>query len=351
MAEMNRDRAEKLQLPVRPALLSSEKVFGCVDGIGIGDALGLPLETLTADQIATEFGRVTSLLPVSRNKYFPLSGAGTTSDDLQLSLAVMRALVIAGGFDVAAQVTTHIEAMGESDAGWGGTTRRAVLKLSQGMHWSESGKPGGPQEGTGNGVSMKIAPLAAYYVACGVSIGDRLAEIATFTGMTHRTNLALSAALGSAAAVAYCLRSSSKTFSRSEFAASVIDTAELGRNYFPESEPADEMIRNLQKLSDWSAFDTPKTVTEFGGGTCYVSSSVPFSLMFFMRNPYSIESLYDVINGGGDTDSNGAMLAGLLGAMHGPDIFPQELRSGILRGAQAREIAEEFCRRFHLVSE
>jgi ADP-ribosylglycohydrolase len=62
-----------------------------------------------------------------------------------------------------------------------------------------------------------------------------------------------------------------------------------------------------------------------------------------VRNPHSIDSLYDCVSAGGDTDSNGSMLASLLGALHGAAIFPKDLVDDLLPRATVLDVAHRFC--------
>jgi ADP-ribosylglycohydrolase len=47
--------------------------------------------------------------------------------------------------------------------------------------------------------------------------------------------------------------------------------------------------------------------------------------MFFLRQPKSVEALYDVVSAGGDTDTNGSVAGSLLGALDGTAVFPAHL--------------------------
>jgi ADP-ribosylglycohydrolase len=66
-------------------------------------------------------------------------------------------------------------------------------------------------------------------------------------------------------------------------------------------------------------------IEAFGGGSCFVCNSLPFSYAFFAADPFGAKTLYNVIEAGGDTDSNGAMVGGLQGALLGKEIFNAEL--------------------------
>lgn len=65
-----------------------------------------------------------------------------------------------------------------------------------------------------------------------------------------------------------------------------------------------------------------------------------------MRNPNSIESLYDCVSAGGDTDTNGSMLASLLGALHGQSIFPKHLVDGLKNKDEILDLADQFYEKF-----
>ena len=48
------------------------------------------------------------------------------------------------------------------------------------------------------------------------------------------------------------------------------------------------------------------------------------------ETPY-VEALRETLAGGGDTDTNGCIVGGLLGALHGEDGVPERLRAAVLK--------------------
>ena len=64
--------------------------------------------------------------------------------------------------------------------------------------------------------------------------------------------------------------------------------------------------------------------------------------MFFVRNPLSIDALFDVVSAGGDTDTNGSMIGALLGALHGTAILPAHLVDGLQDREAIIEVADQF---------
>ncbi len=68
--------------------------------------------------------------------------------------------------------------------------------------------------------------------------------------------------------------------------------------------------------------------------------------MFFVRNPLSIDALFDVVSAGHDADTNGSMIGALLGALHGTAIFPPHLVGGLRDREAVIEIADKFFETF-----
>src|SRR3990172_11810807 len=144
-------------------MVTREKIRGMFLGIAIGDALGMPVETLTADVIAKRFGRIMNYLRPEGHKWYNGRDAGTWTDDTQLSLAVAESLIANGKIDMDDLAARHVAALPTAKQfGWGRSTRKSVTRLSQGVHWSESGKSNEPNQGMGNGVAMKVAPIGAW---------------------------------------------------------------------------------------------------------------------------------------------------------------------------------------------
>jgi ADP-ribosylglycohydrolase len=129
----------------------------------------------------------------------------------------------------------------------------------------------------------------------------------------------------------------------------VTDASCIGRAYY--TKPVDDItdkLESLLKIYDIPdlLFDDEYLVKEFGGGTCYVYNSLPFSYAFFLRGPFSIETLYDVAYAGGDADTNASFVASMLGAICGTTIFPKLLVEGVQNKSQIIKIADLFYEKF-----
>jgi len=310
-----------------------DKIYGMFYGIFLGDALGMPVETWTAERIAKTYGRVTKFLVPDGHKWFDGQPAGQPTDDWQLSKAVAEALILSG-LNMDTQANFHIQAFQDSTNGWGRSTRESVRRLINGCNWKNSGQP----MGVGNGVAMKIAPLGAYAAANPDQFNACRDFACDLALMTHKSSLGVISGLTHMRGIFYCL--TRDEFPVDEFINAVaLDEVSVNiednKESFVYSDGSvkpihqDLLSNRIQKLIDYKEYNIARIVDEFGGGSCYVYNSLPFTYMFFLKNPNSIQSFYDVINAGGDTDTNASMLGALLGALNGMEIFPEKLVDSI----------------------
>lgn len=344
-------------------------------GIQIGDCLGMPVETFTAKDIAEKYGRVDKYLIPKDHKWFNGDPAGMYTDDTQLTIAVANAMIEAP-LCMETQAEHHVKALKQSTKGWGRSTKDSVRKVANGCHWSKSAEG---STGAGNGVAMKIASIAAYYtinqkktLAAFDGFDDYLHNMSKslklesmwncahtyqffndLTRMTHVNPIALQAGYAQHAALHAVLACPKNTFLQiqHEFVSSCI----LGETLVSESQEMrdDPCLDNLHirykdMFDHFDELTTEIVIEEFNGGDCYAFNSVPFSHYFFFKNPTSIDALYDCVSAGGDADSNGSMVGGLLGALNGMEIFPQHLIDGLLEPNVMLELADRFCDKFEI---
>lgn len=332
-------------------MITKDKVRGAFLGIAIGDALGKPVETLKYETILERHGEVNSYLSCSGHKWFNGHMQGTWTDDTQLSLAIARAFINTGEFNLDEIAKQHVKEFVTDVKGWGGSTRDAISKIAHGTHWSKASITDNPKYGFGNGVAMKIAPVAAYMALTNPTCEQEkwkadLHKIMQVAIMTHRTSMAITSGFAHTFAVFKCLTVTPDKFDKGSFIRSICGAGMMGRQQLPETLTQDDIANRFDLLHNHENASTEEIIRDFGGGSCYVYDSLPFTYMFFLRNPYTIQSLYDCVTAGGDADSTGSMLACLLGALHGPDIFPAHLVDGLDQKDMILEIADQFYEKF-----
>ena len=337
--------SEKQDIHLNAPLISRDKVVGMMLGVALGDALGCAVETLSQEKISENFGRIEGFVRPLADSLHGLS-YGEYSDDTQLTVSVMQAIIDAHGFDMDTLAQAHVKAMSESAEGWGGTTKDAINKIAAGVPWQKSGETITPDRGMGNGVAMKIAPLAALLAESNVDSNSERKIITAFTQMTHANNLAVASAFAQCRALTYCLNSNPDDFQSADFIETVLDGANAAHDALPLSRSPDALIERLGLLHRAGEMSDKEIVEACDGGTCFVVNSIPQTLLLFLRNPQNILPVFDAVNAGGDTDTNASMAAALLGALHGESIFPKELLGKIKNVEGIREIANKFCDQF-----
>lgn len=335
--------------------MNRDRVRGIFSGIPIGDALGMPLEILSAESIAKKFGRVTTLVkPQDDHKFFAGKPSGYWTDDTALTLAILSSLTNKGRFDMDDIAKEHVRALDVfGPRGYGDSTKFSIEKLKEGVHWSKSAITGrdkrGNPFGTGNGICMKIAPMSVFLAPHGLFDDEHNRQIADLAWMTHKTGMALASGLAHAYVLRYCLSESPATFDRDTFTRLAYEAAIIGeammKDDFPEK--LSDRFKILMNMCG-ADFLTPNIRKIFDNGTCFVYNSLPFTYAFFLRNYDNIESLYDVANAGGDTDSNASMLGALLGALHGESIFPRHLIDGLWEKEKVFDVVDRFCDKFEI---
>ena len=144
-----------------------DRVRGCLMGAIIGDAMGMPVEGMKPKEVVLLNGGkgVEGFLPPMGREIFGTQHlkAGDTTDDWQLLSAVARSLIRTKGvFDLEDCAQQHVHELEIREIGWGGTTENAIRSIKEGDRYVRTDPlpPALPNQGAGNGVMMKIAPLA-----------------------------------------------------------------------------------------------------------------------------------------------------------------------------------------------
>lgn len=178
-----------------------DRARGALWGLALGDALGMPTQTLTRAEIRAVYGPVDSLRDAVPDQ--PVSHgmpAGSVTDDTEQALLIGRLLVEGGGVvapgrlaDALVEWERDMRARNADDL-LGPSTRRAVDAILAGADPRTSGRGGHT-----NGAAMRIAPVG---IACPPEPVADLVEVVHEVSLpTHDTHVALAGAAAVAAAV------------------------------------------------------------------------------------------------------------------------------------------------------
>ncbi|HVI40790.1 MAG TPA: ADP-ribosylglycohydrolase family protein [Anaerovoracaceae bacterium] len=296
------------------------RIQGCLAGVMIGDALGMPVEMMTRQQILekTNGEGITGFVTPIQRKISDTQNleAGSTTDDWQLTEAIGKSLVRRKGFDVLDIALAHVEASEVSNFGWGGTTKLGLQQLK--LYFDSRGKEGrSPFEwsdlesvkskhslGAGNGVAMKIAPVAILDVI--KSQNTLYQNVNDVARLTHPSLDALNAAFALAFVITRNLKNSTPTI---VYLSSFLSAF----NYVS--------VDSEDKLKSSSIEDL---IGHFGNSSI-ARQSVALAVAIHLRHPEDFRAgVLEACNVGGDTDTIASMVGAMTGARVGLEGIPEE---------------------------
>lgn len=338
---------------------------GCAAGVTL-EAIGVPHETLTFEEIQRLTGGkgLSGLQPAlrrSENASIRRIRLGGTSDDWQHWRAVARSLLHRNGtfdrIDVARELVLEYH---RCTHGWGGSSKDAIRRISRTFDFGgieslypeipprrkKRPVPGVPlnAKGCGNGVGMKVGPLAmASLMKEHDSDPSWLWNSCRELGeLTHPDPRAWIAAYALAWCIRYCLRRSKEPYSIHSAAESEWMLISLIA-YLDPLEPVhdDRVTGRLKMLDKPATIKSAASLRETIGTSCYALESVPFAIGTFLRHPTDVRTgANEILNAGGDTDTNIGMYASLAGANVGINNLPADWLEQIPNSRQALALGE-----------
>lgn len=312
----------------------SDAIVGSLLGTAVGDALGMPVEGLSHQNVRTYYKGIKEYR--NDDERGDLS-AGQWTDDTQTTFALVRALARysqePGGWPRAV-ADEYLELRSRARR-WGSTTRTAVDRLADGVDPRASGG-GRPTDGA----AMRAAPLGAWWCVSDLEQAEVFDVVCRVLGVTHLHPAALAAGWGQVVAIRRCLQTSVGAFDREAYWDELIDATSWAER---ELDGDNRVSDRLNLLSDH--LDTfPLDLRDLCDGVgVRADEAWPFACAMVARRPHLLENtLLSGINVGGDADTTGAMMGAMLGALHGWSSFPNEWRTGLEASGQLETEARAF---------
>ncbi len=306
------------------AVSVEERALAALRGLAIGDALGMPTQLMSRAEVAARFGAIETFLPAADDH--PIAAgmpAATITDDTEQALLVAGLLLAGGGHvDPAsfarALVTWEddMRARGSLDL-LGPSTKRAVDAVLTGEPLTEAGR-----YGTTNGAAMRVTPVGIVRSARDLpALVDLVVEASL---VTHNTSVALAAASAVAGAVSAGIDGATVA----EAIDVGVEAARLGaqRGYWVAGADVSRRIRWAVDLVDPTHVERSLDDVYALVGTSLASQeSVPaaFALVaLFPDDPW--RGVLAAARLGGDSDTIGAIVGAIGGAVHGHAAFPRD---------------------------
>jgi ADP-ribosyl-[dinitrogen reductase] hydrolase len=308
-------------------LIKHNRVLGGLWGSLVGDALGVPVEFRSREEIARD--PVTGMRGYGTHNQPP----GTWSDDSSLLLCSVESL------------THHefsVDDMAQRFARWrreslwtphgvvfdiGIATSQALSRVEAGVPSLECG--GRDQYDNGNGSLMRILPVCLRFAASEPATMIRMIEQASSITHGHRRSCMACVFFG---LVVRGLLAGSSPAAALQVAQSVF------RSHYAATQ-SDELLAFTNVL-DARLSEYPEREIRSGG---YVMETLTASLWCLLTTDNFSDCVLKAVNLGGDTDTTGCVAGGLAGVCYGLDTIPAEWRDALARKKDIAALFERFA--------
>lgn len=251
-------------------------------GLAVGDALGAPVEFMTAGEIGAKYGVLKEIVGGGWLRLKP----GKVTDDTEMALCIARALDTAGGWSLTGIADNFAAWLKSKPVDVGDTCRRGIRNyMLKGTLETQYN-----QWDAGNGAAMRMLPAALF------TLGDErlMAEcVVAQARLTHNHPLSDGACVVLGKLLHLTLLGISKNRLRQE-------------------------LETLFAEHDKFRFHAYK-----GLSTGYVVDTMQTVFYHFFRGRDFEECLVDTVNQGGDADTTGAIIGALAGAYYGMEAIPK----------------------------
>ncbi|MBP2370611.1 ADP-ribosylglycohydrolase family protein [Pseudonocardia parietis] len=305
-----------------------DRALGTLLGLAVGDALGMPTQSMSRKAIAARYGAVDRLLDGADDQPIaPKLPAGTVTDDTEQALLLARILVAHEG-RVPARV--FASALGDWEKEMllrgsldllGPSTRRALTRLAEGEPPELAGR-----DGVTNGAAMRVAPIGI--AATGPRLLDAVVESAV---VTHNTAPGIAAAAAVAAAVSTAVSGAGLPAAL----AAAVDAARAGArrgNWMAGADVASRLEAAVRLLPGLAPDRLADTVAGVVGTSVTATESVVAALgLAAALGDDPRDALVTAASLGGDTDTIAAICGAVLGAVHGAAGLPADLVASVRR--------------------
>ena len=279
-------------------------IKGALYGVAVGDALGAPLEFMSAEQIERRHGLVTDMIGGGWLNVEP----GEITDDTQMTLAVAEGIL--------EKPENPIEAIGERFIAWarngpkdiGGTCSRSIhgaaaggIKRPPEDAWFKASKDTAKANGNrsgGNGALMRTVYPGLYY-------NQRLEAVEVATAVAQMTHWD----------------------ENSNRACEIYTDMLYLITEAVNNDEDDRVSRRLAEALAGTEYDIVELLIDADEHTCNPTGYVVDSFRCAIISIYTTRTFKDAIikaaNLGGDADTIAAIAGGLAGAVYGYDAIPE----------------------------
>ena len=305
------------------------RAYGALAGLALGDALGMPTQAMSPEQIRAVYGRITGLVDGDASQPFaPGMPAGSVTDDTEQALLV-ASLLVRGRGSSSGRVALDAGEFAHALLAWedsmiergsldllGPSTKAALERVRAGEDPLSVGGAG-----TTNGAAMRVTPIG---IAMSTADPEAFADaVWSSCQVTHATRQGFQSAALVAAAVSMGIdtpRSAASDMTALLWkAVSYVDSLPERGAWTPDPDVVAATRRAMQLVAN-PASSSLECLVEQVGTSVASAQAIPMAFALLARDP-SPQALLDAANIGGDTDTIGAIAGAILGAVLGFEVF------------------------------
>ena len=305
------------------------RAHGALAGLALGDALGMPTQAMSPEQIRAVYGRIAGLVDADASQpYAPGMPAGSVTDDTEQALLV-ASLLVRGRGSSSGRVALDAGEFAHALLAWedsmiergsldllGPSTKAALERVRAGEDPLSVGGAG-----TTNGAAMRVTPIG---IAVSTEDPEAFAEaVWSSCRVTHATRQGCQSAALVAAAVSMGIdaaRSPSLDLRSLLWkAVTYVDSLPERGAWTPDQDVVAATRRALE-LAVNPASSSLECLVEQVGTSVASAHAIPMAFALLTRDP-SPRALLDAANLGGDKDTIGAIAGAILGATFGVEVF------------------------------
>ena len=310
---------------------------GALAGLALGDALGMPTQEMSPEQIRAVYGTITGLVDGDASQpYAPGMPAGSVTDDTEQALLV-ASLLIRGRGSSSGRVALNAVEFAHALLAWedsmiergsldllGPSTKAALERVRAGEDPLTVGGAG-----TTNGAAMRVTPIG---IAVSTEDPEAFAEaVWSSCRVTHATRQGFQSAALVAAAVSMgidTVRTPSPDLRSLLWkAVTYVDSLPERGAWTPDPDVVAATRRAMQLVANPASSSLECLIDQVGTSVAS-AHAIPMAFALLARDP-SPQALLDAANIGGDTDTIGAIAGAILGAALGVQVLPADSLSMI----------------------
>ncbi|BBY30681.1 ADP-ribosylglycohydrolase family protein [Mycolicibacterium sediminis] len=298
-----------------------DRALAALRGLALGDALGMPTQSLSRETILEDYGPITGFVDAGpRQRIAAGMPAASITDDTEQAVLLAELLIEGAGTVDTSTFATRLlawerkmKAKGSLDL-LGPSTKFALEQLNDGVPAGEAGS-----RGATNGAAMRVTPIG---------IANDVSDVRTFVDavvaaseVTHNTSLGIASAAAVGAAVSAGVGGASMPAAIDVAISAAVDGE--GRGHWVAGGTIAGRLRwAIPYLADVPADDRDRALAEVIGTSVAAQESVVAALALAAVSDDPWRGICQAASLGGDTDTVAAIAGAVLGATTGSAAWP-----------------------------